>query len=159
MIRLIQPPAAAYRDLLKSRSLAGYTVIPDALPDWLTVDQGLRGLGSDPLCYRYGIPYLIVSQPRGVIVGNIGGKGWLPEEEEVELGYHTAEACRGRGIMTAAIAAFQNIAGADGVNLIAHVEPENKASRRVLQKNGFRCDALVRLPDSLALERWLWSAD
>ncbi|NJB85229.1 RimJ/RimL family protein N-acetyltransferase [Lewinella marina] len=160
MIRLLQPPAPEFRQLVKARRYGNFKVAVDALPDWLILDQGLRGLINDhPLAYRYGVPFLIVYEAENAIVGNIGGKGWLPEEQEVELGYHTARAYRGRGIMTAAIAAVQELAREDGLGLLAHVEMENAGSRRVLIRNGFTREAIVELPDSLQLERWGWSPD
>ncbi|THH41587.1 GNAT family N-acetyltransferase [Neolewinella litorea] len=159
MIRLLQPAPNEYRHLLRTRSLDGCRVIPDALPEWVIVDQGLRGVTDHPLSYRYSIPFLILCTDRNTIVGNIGGKGWLPEEEEVELGYHMAAAFRGRGYMTAAIAAVQHLARQDRISLLAHLETDNEASRAVLRRNGFTREALVELPDSLLLERWSWSPD
>lgn len=93
------------------------------------------------------------------MVGNIGGKGLLPGEEDIEIGYHVTEAYRRRGFATEAIRRFVEMARADELSPIAHVEPENEASRRALMNNGFRLSETFRFPASLELERWRWSAD
>nr|WP_157975888.1 GNAT family N-acetyltransferase [Lewinella sp. IMCC34191] len=122
------------------------------------MDQSLRGMQNSTRAYRWSVPFLIVYDERSV-VGTIGGKGLMDAESEVELGYNVALPFRGRGIASRAIAEMCLLAASDGLDLLAHVEPENEASRRALLRNDFRMEALVRLPDSLDLERWSWSPD
>lgn len=158
-VHLLQPTRTEWPALLRQRAYRGMPAEPGALPSRVLVDQFLLGLHPTRLGYRYGMPFLIVDDTTNRIVGNIGGKGWLPDEEEVEIGYEVADAYRGRGLMTAALRALQRMAREDRVSLLAHVERDNQSSRRVLEKCGFAMEALVSLPDSLLLERWAWSPD
>ncbi|WP_157974275.1 GNAT family N-acetyltransferase [Lewinella sp. IMCC34183] len=158
-VRLLQPLHREWADVIRHQRYRGYPAEEGALPERVLIKQYLLGAGDDPLSYRYGVPFLVLVEEHGKIVGNVGGKGWLPDEEEVEVGYQTARDYRGRGIMTAALKIFRRKAEADEISLIAHIEQTNGPSRRVLQKSGFSYDAMVRLPDSLLLERWGWSPD
>ncbi len=159
VVCLLQPDPVEWPRLLREGTFRGLPIASEALPSRNLVEQYLLGVVDAPLGYKYGTPFLIVWEAEGLIVGNIGGKGLLPDEDEVELGYQTAPAYEGRGIMTAALGAMQLMARQDGLGLLAHVERDNQASRRVLEKAGFTCEALVRLPASLLLERWSWSSD
>ena len=159
MIRLILPEVHEISDPRRSASIRGLPVEPDALPSRILLNQSLRAADGSARTYRWSVPYFILWEADPRIVGSIGGKGLLAEEEDVELGYNVAKAYRGRGIATRAIAEMRKLASRDGLSLLAHLEPENAASRRALVKNDFTLDGTVRLPDSLDLERWTWSPD
>ena len=153
MIRLLLPKPTELTALL--RDPATFRQLPvagSALPPRVVLDQARSISEGSSLHYRWLAPYLIVYGSR--VVGSIGGKGLLDEEEEVEIGYNVTEEYRLLGIASQAIAAITYIAEQDGLRVLAHVEPDNEASRRALRKNGYRMEALVQLPDSLALERW-----
>lgn len=137
----------------------GWHVPPGALPSRTLLRQGLQSRDAASVTYRWSVPHLIVLSDPGEVVGTIGGKGLLQEEDEVEIAYNVAQLHRRKGYASAAIALLQGIARQDGLHLLAHVEPDNTPSRRLLRGAGFTCEATFRLPDSLDLERWRWSPD
>lgn len=159
MVRLLQPERGEIPELYRRMVFRDIPVQFDAAPSRVIVDQGLRSAGSSALAYRWSVPYLIVLTEEPRIVGSIGGKGLLDTEDEVEIGYNVAADFRGRGIASRAVAEIITLARIDGISLIAHVEPDNEASRRALLRNSFKLEEIVRLPDSLDLERWTWSPD
>ena len=64
-----------------------------------------------------------------------------------ELGYWLAEPYWGRGIMTAAVAGMTALAFASYGDLLRiHAEPyaRNRGSRRVLEKNGYQLEGILR---------------
>ena len=73
------------------------------------------------------------------VVGNLGFKG-LDGSRVVEIGYGTTPGFEGRGLMTEAVGGMLRWAIATGcVDAVeAETAPENAASQRVLEKNGFR---------------------
>ena len=159
MVSLYQPLPGEWPHILRTQRFRDFRVADDALPTRALLEQYLLGVSDSPLSYRYGVPFLIVLESTGTVVGNIGGKGLTSGDSEVELGYQTARPYRNQGIMTGAIEKMQELARGDRIALLAHIEPENEASRRVLKKCAFQLEALVRLPASLDLERWSWSPD
>ena len=74
----------------------------------------------------------------------VGDCGLTPQDvdgvEELEVGYHVTRPCQGRGYATEAAAACLNhardVLGAR--RLIALIDPDNLASRRVAEKIGLR---------------------
>ncbi|MBB4078188.1 GNAT superfamily N-acetyltransferase [Lewinella aquimaris] len=157
MIDLVLPTPEELRALLRNRKhFRGFEIVQEALPPRVILDQSRYFPTSTPLTYRWAVPHLIVLGEEDRVVGSIGGKGLLPGEEEVELGYNVAPAYRGRGIMKQAIHLVMEMAKGDGLGLIAHVAPSNLPSRAVLTANGFSHDATVSWPVGFALERWRW---
>jgi RimJ/RimL family protein N-acetyltransferase len=79
------------------------------------------------------------------MVGACGFDGLVPGHR-AELGYWLARPFRGRGIMTATVAAARDFALNQWklVRITAHVFSFNTASARVLEKNGFVCEGLGR---------------
>lgn len=81
-------------------------------------------------------PYLILSRADGRLLGGTG-LGFETSQEAV-TGYVLAEDAWGRGYATEALAAMIDVARRTGViRLSALCHPEHRASRRVLEKNGF----------------------
>lgn len=82
--------------------------------------------------------------------GLIGGIGFQPQVDvlrrSAELGYWLGEPFWGRGITTRAVGAIVAYAFAhfDLVRLYAYVFEGNGASERVLEKNGFVCEGVLR---------------
>jgi [ribosomal protein S5]-alanine N-acetyltransferase len=80
----------------------------------------------------------------------VGGIGFIPgrdvERISAEVGYWLGEEYWGRGIATAAVAATSDFAFAnfDLHRLFALPFAENIASRRVLEKAGYRLEAILR---------------
>lgn len=159
MIRLILPNPSELAALRETESFRGLPVEPDALPSRVILNQSLRAADGSPLTYRWSVPYFIVWENGPRVVGTIGGKGLLEDEDDVELGYNVALRFRRQGVATRAIADVCRLAAHDQLGLLAHVEPENEGSRRALINNRFVLEGVVRLPDSLDLERWTWSPD
>ena len=71
---------------------------------------------------------------------------------DVEVGYWLARPVWGRGVASAALAQFLELERRRP--LVAHVATHNLASRRVLEKCGFKLEALV--PDALGdgVDEW-----
>jgi RimJ/RimL family protein N-acetyltransferase len=70
----------------------------------------------------------------------------------VELGYGVAPTHENLGIATAMVGAMIEIAG--DLRVFAHTLPENLASQRVLEKNGFVSSRMVNDPDDGLVRRY-----
>lgn len=83
----------------------------------------------------------------GAIVGNItlekGNDVW---QKNAELGYYLLPQCEGKGIMTWAVNEMCRLAfdEMDILRITALVCERNQASRRVLEKNGFKQEGLLK---------------
>ena len=77
-------------------------------------------------------------QPR-TLVGTGGFTGPPDAAGLVEIGYSIADEWRGRGLATELVAGLVQQAAATGQvhRLVAHTQPENLVSQRVLLRNGF----------------------
>ena len=84
--------------------------------------------------------WLVVRRADGRIIGDIGTHGPPDSEGCVEIGYALAPSARGQGIGTAAVAALvRRLAAVPGIRqLTAVTGAENTASRRLLERQGFR---------------------
>ena len=83
-------------------------------------------------------------------------KGAPDGHGEVELGYLTFPASEGQGVATAIAAELVRLAWANGApRVLAQTLPENGASTRVLEKNGFRRDGIGHDPEVGPVWRWL----
>lgn len=158
-VELLQPsPEAARRLLMRAESCCGMQLAPEALPGTHLLQEGLSLVQAPGTpTYRWGMPHLICLSERKLIVGTIGGKGLLPDEDTVEIGYNVAPTHRRAGIATRAIALTCEMALADGLHLLAHIEVDNEGSRRALERNGFIPESMVDWPGGVRLERWRWS--
>ncbi len=160
MIELYQPTFAEVGRLLRQPgTFRSWPVADGALPPRPILDQCRYVLEDSPLSARWTLPFLIVWPAVKAVVGNIGGKGLLSGEEEIELGYNIAPAYRRRRIATEAIRRVVEFARADGLLPIAHVEQENEGSQRALARNGFALAETFTFPASMELQRWRWSPD
>ena len=97
----------------------------------------LRGSLAHPEDWGWYALWLIVRKD-GSHIGNLSFKG-VPEDGVVELGYGIAEEFRGFGYATEAVETILAWAfDQPGVTAVAaETEPDNAASRRVLEKCGF----------------------
>lgn len=132
---LAQLCAGINRDYLRSRLPSPYT-IEDARW-WLDMACALEG--------TQGIFRAIVVD--GVYAGNIT----VEQKDDVsckdaEIGYILQDAYRSRGIVTEAVRQICRLAfdQLDIIRLTATVFSPNMASRRVLEKNGFRLEGTMR---------------
>ena len=82
-------------------------------------------------------PWLVVADD-GLVVGGVGFHGPPDEQGRAEIGYGIAAAFRGRGMATAAVERLLALPSLPGVTaFVAHTDPGNPASQRVLERNGF----------------------
>ena len=84
--------------------------------------------------------WLVVRPTDGQIVGDLGTHGPPDAAGSVEIGYSLAPGVRGRGIGTAAVAALVGRLSAvpEIRELTAITGAQNTASRRLLERQGFR---------------------
>lgn len=93
---------------------------------------------------HFAIEYKGMSEPRNnypLLVGSIGLKNIDLTNKKANLGYWIGEQYWGRGIATECVRLIINYAFSYDLGLrevIAYVFPENKASIRVLEKNGMK---------------------
>ena len=99
------------------------------------------------------VGYLVTDSD--VVVGAAGFNG-RPENNGVEISYYTFQEYEGKGYATLAckelikIAKFQN----PGLVIYAKTAPEENASTRILSKNGFVYQKVVK--DREIGDAWLW---
>lgn len=80
----------------------------------------------------------IVRRSDGLVVGSVGCLGEPGDDGTVEIGYGLVESARGEGLMTEVVAAMCAAIEATGARVVAHTQPDNTASHRVLARLGFR---------------------
>ncbi len=131
----------AIQDPERLSTLLGLHVDPEwPSEDLLEVLPGYAdALELDPALQRWGF-YLVVERRGGRLVGDAGFKGPPDEEGAVEIGYGIVSPRRGRGFATEAVAALLEAARRDPSvrSVRATCYASNGASRRVLEKSGFR---------------------
>ncbi len=118
--------------------------------------EHVRAIASDLRDTGYaGGQWMMVAG--GEVVGLCGFKAPPSTAGEVEVGYGVAASRRRRGHATAAIAAVVAAARRDSAvrAIVALTAPDNFASQRVLERNGFACEGTVIDPSDGALVlRW-----
>jgi RimJ/RimL family protein N-acetyltransferase len=122
--------------------VAGRLAEPPAGVGWPhtdTHDAVLAGLATGD---AEALPWLIVLQPDGLVVGELGWKGRPGPDGVVEIGYGLAASVRGRGIGTRAVGAFVRwLAGRSDVRrVLAEIHVDNIASRHLVERLGFELD-------------------
>lgn len=92
----------------------------------------------DPSNYFWHTNWLIVSKVLNTIVGGIMLKGLPNENGEVIIGYFTIPHYQGNGYMTETIKELTSwiLDQPNVIRVIADTEKDNKASHKVLEKNG-----------------------
>jgi len=137
--------------------LDGRRVATGALPPRVLLERAAGGL-RDGLPRVWCSPFLFVEERVGAVVGSGGFKG-LPIDGRVEIGYGVAAAYRGRGFATAGVHGLLRVAFGEAGVVEAYAETalDNPASRRVVEKLGFR--HLGRRPTEAdgIVDRWLKS--
>lgn len=90
--------------------------------------------------YLYHTLWVLISKSDNKIIGEIGFEGEPDAKGEIEIGYGTYEAFRGRGFMTEAVAGIIEWAKEqDDVKIItASTGIDNVASYSILEKNNFK---------------------
>ncbi|MDZ4681042.1 MAG: GNAT family N-acetyltransferase [Saprospiraceae bacterium] len=90
--------------------------------------------------YVFSTLWTVVLKDRQMMAGDLCFQGAPNEQGVTEIGYGSHELFQGKGIMTEAVGvlvawAFQQ---PDVLVVVAETDPENIASQRILEKNGFR---------------------
>jgi RimJ/RimL family protein N-acetyltransferase len=99
-------------------------------------------------------PVAWLASEDNVVVGMVSFTKRAPDGR-YELGYGTAPAFNGQGVMTRTLAALLPIARAQGHDgLTAETSVDNPASQRVLEKNGFARTGTRDDPEDGALICW-----
>ncbi|HET7400077.1 MAG TPA: GNAT family N-acetyltransferase [Intrasporangium sp.] len=83
-------------------------------------------------------PRHVVRRSDALVVGSIGCFGPPDDRGVVEIGYGLVPEARGSGLMTDVVPAMAAALAAAGCTVIAHTDPGNTASWRVLRRCGFR---------------------
>ena len=126
----------AYRDPERLPELLGVEVDPD----WPSEDllEVLPAYGEENAgCWGL---FLVIDRERATLVGDVLFKGPPDEEGVVEIGYGIVPSFQGRGYATEAVAAILAWARChpEAREVRACCYASNFASRRVLEKSGFR---------------------
>ena len=105
----------------------------EVLPAWADA------LALDPALRRWGL-FLVIERRSGGLVGDVGFKGAPDERGAVEIGYGIVPDFQGRGYATEAVGAIVAWARRhpEAREIRAACYASNLASRRVLEKSGFR---------------------
>ena len=119
-------------------------------PHWLALVHNVTGF--DP----WVLGFTLVHRVTNVRVGTGGFKGPPDADGMVEIAYGVAPEHQGRGYATEAAEALVAYAFGNGqVRVVrAHTLPENDASKRVLEKCGFRFVGEVHDPEDGLVWRW-----
>lgn len=122
------------------------------------VAKQLRDRFPHPYTRRHAAEFLqhaaAAQQPTNLAIDvdgdAVGGVGFVPgtdvERYSAEIGYWLSEAMWGRGIATEAVVLVTEYVFADlnMLRLFALPFADNAASRRVLEKAGYACEAILR---------------
>ncbi|MBV9093327.1 MAG: GNAT family N-acetyltransferase [Streptosporangiaceae bacterium] len=122
-----------------------------ALHDRIPQAMGFAIRGFDSGAAAVPTVWLVVRRADGRIIGDLGTHGAPDSEGSVEIGYSLAPSARGQGIGTAAVAALVGrLAGVPGIRRVTAVTgAENMASRRLLERQGFRVTCLLAGTDEV----------
>jgi RimJ/RimL family protein N-acetyltransferase len=108
-----------------------HAVLDDQLPQWRASGQL--------------VPYTIADAETGVLLGGVTLRQLDAPRRAIEIGYWLFERARGRGVATRAVAALCEWLFANGIYRVeAVVRIGNRASERVLERNGFVREGIKR---------------
>lgn len=125
------------REIYEGALRIPYPYTAEHYDEWLNI--------VDELTRRYGEPVHFAIREGEELIGSIGFDG-LTKGHKAEIGYWLAKPWWGRGIMTAVVGVACRYAFRQWnlVRITAHVFEFNLASARVLEKNGFEFEGLLR---------------
>lgn len=124
-------------DRVRAAELIGADLEADwPLPDLEDV-LPLQQLAA-PAAAAWGI-WLVVDRETATVIGDVGFMGPPGDGGEVEIGYSVSAAHRRKGLAGEAVAGLLGWAfeQPDVAAIRARCDPDNTASRRVLERNGF----------------------
>ncbi|MBN1900071.1 GNAT family N-acetyltransferase [Candidatus Sumerlaeota bacterium] len=152
--------------MLRPATLEDAKLLFDWRNDSVTRDVSFS---SEPIAWETHIPWLekVLQNPsRKVYIGErmedhipIGQVRFdLHSEEEIEINIAVAPAWRGRGLGTTLIreGVDRIQRDFDGIRtIIALIKPDNAASRKAFQKNGFEYRETFIVRDKIPAEKWI----
>jgi [ribosomal protein S5]-alanine N-acetyltransferase len=111
---------------------------PDFLNE-ITYNVIIPAVTKKPAQWFYYTKWLAVETATGLIVGEFMLKNGIDDKGFVEIGYGIYPAYEGKGLMTQVVSCFIDWARTASIlkGIKAETENGNKASIRVLEKNGF----------------------
>jgi RimJ/RimL family protein N-acetyltransferase len=117
------------------------------------LEQAIADLRQDPDSTFWLAPRLMVVEQQ--IVGMGGFKG-LPHQGAIEIGYGVIPSQQRQGFATQAVAFLveEAFSAKEVQTVLAHTIPQNRASQRVLKKNGFIREGSLFDPEDGEL--WIW---
>jgi len=119
---------------------------------WTDIAQAEQSIAQTLEAYRdgSGLRFGVELAETGELIGNVCLYQFFEQNRRCELGYALASAYWGKGYATEAIAAALDYGFRElGLNRVeADVDPQNKASTRVLENLGFRQEGYMP-------ERWI----
>lgn len=132
--------AERFYEILNNPNFDYFRVRPESIEaekEWLEKNNKRR---KDNFSYNYAILY------EGKVVGGIGIKIDQHRDYIGEVGYFVDEDYWGRGIATEAVKSVEKIGfeelGLKKLKIL--MMPENKASKRVAEKNGYEKEGLLK---------------
>jgi RimJ/RimL family protein N-acetyltransferase len=132
-LRPISPDDAAAVEAVYGDAATMTTMPWRRLADRGAVDAWLRDRLSEQARTRHGT--YVISDHEGTLVGFCG---FLPRDEELEIGWVIQKPHWGNGFATEAVAAV--LATTEDRRIVAAIRPGNLASMRVAEKVGLRFD-------------------
>jgi len=113
----------------------------------------------EPDIWRHG--FALVDRQEKLVVGNAAFVGPPNDAGEVEIAYGVVPSFEGCGYATQAASALTEFAFTDDrvQTVIAHTLPEQNASTRVLEKNGFGFTGAIEHPEDGLIWRWERTGD
>ena len=135
--------------------LDGVPIVDGALPPQFILDAAIVALAQGKPPIWFSTFAFLQTQPARV-VGTGGFKG-APTDGRVEVGFGVAESVRSRGIATSAVRQLLKVAFADPavLEVLAETAVGNFASRRVVEKIGFRHMGQRDTKEDGVVDRWL----
>jgi ribosomal-protein-alanine N-acetyltransferase len=128
----------ADREIYERTSRIPFPYTEQDAENWLRIVEATTEEHGEPV-------HFAIRDAQNLLVGCCGFDG-LMVGHRAEIGYWLAKLYWGRGIMTAVVRSACEFASSrwNLVRITAHVFPFNPASARVLVKNGFECEGLLR---------------
>ena len=140
---------------LRAFKQSGLYLSPDeAIAPRFLIEQAIGQLRQDPdSAFWLALRLVVVER---LIVGIGGFKGLPQPDGAIEIGYGIIPSQQSKGFATQAVNSLvqEAFSTAEVQTVLAHTVPKNRASQRVLKKNGFARAGSVFDPEDGEL--WIW---
>jgi RimJ/RimL family protein N-acetyltransferase len=139
----------AQRLLVSPEAFRDHSICEGALPPARVFERAFASVDCD-----WCMPRLLCIVESRQVVGSAGFKS-VPRDRRVEIGYNVSPGCTGRGHATQGVRLLVKEAFASGAveEVFAEVSIANQASRRVLEKVGFKISG-TGVADDGPVEFW-----